>query len=226
MANYFGGICHLRTIKPVRRRSWHPVWSTKCGVFRQVERAARAGQFQSQKGQKLFQMTDLSKITFTFENAQTRGPSDSTGPVSWFFFCFVFGLFLFSTVLLHLESKSTGILERSVSWDSVFVLFSPRQSFGVKQMIYTRYCTTWKDHRCCIAKIPLRTRKMVHPKCFTLKLSVFFFLSHLNRLIHPASTCLESKHFDFFTRDRFTPRRLSELRFAKNNGRKLHWPDV
>ena len=30
MANYFGGICHLRTIKRIRIRSWHPFWGAKC----------------------------------------------------------------------------------------------------------------------------------------------------------------------------------------------------
>lgn len=101
MANYFGGICHLRTIKPVRSRSWHPVWSTKCGVFRQVGRAVRTSQFQSQKGQKWFKMTDLSKITFAFGNDEIRVPADRTGPASCFFFVVVFFfIFVFSSTLV------------------------------------------------------------------------------------------------------------------------------
>ena len=121
MANYFEGICHLRTIKPVRSQSWHPDWSTKCGVFRQVERAVRAGQFQSQKGQKWFKMTDLSKITFTFWKCWDKSAGDSTGPASWLFF---FSLFLLSPELLHPEPKSTGILKRSVSWERVCAILS------------------------------------------------------------------------------------------------------
>lgn len=106
MANYFGGICHLRTIKPVRSQSWHPVWSTKCGVFRQVERAVRAGQFQSQKRQKWFQMTDLSKITFTFENAQTRVPSDSFFLIFIFLACFCFQWYSWAQVDWHFKEIS------------------------------------------------------------------------------------------------------------------------
>lgn len=72
----------------------------------------------------------------------------------------------------------------------MFVLFCPRLAFWrllviVKQIIYTRSCLTWKDHRSCVTKIPLRKRdgssNMFYPETISI-IFIYMFLSTLNRL--------------------------------------------